>query len=212
MIVGNRTRNAFRSLRRRTLPILNEQSQFKTTVELVVCAHKLKGHGENATLMIYRVRLNSPQTSRFRSARWSFTFTTRDPGQTPTSTEALAWAPFNTQDRLAPSDVDFISSLGGSFGVEVSGKEELVVGKKWESDFKQKFYGSAESHPQYNKDTGAITGVEWNIAEAKQQQGGIPAGLPCCHRCEGTAGYWYRTRIAVHWRNISSSRGCYSWP
>jgi hypothetical protein len=158
---------------RRTVQISETPSSVRRTVELVVCTHDVTRNGENVTLMIYRVRLSNSQMLEldYHSATLKFTLTQHVPGQGATPAEVLAWAPFGTQEQLVTdnSNVTSETSMSRALGAEAVGIAELDLGKRWESNFTQKWFRRAISDPHHDEILGVTTGVQWRFAKAKQQ-------------------------------------------
>ncbi|KAK5997910.1 hypothetical protein PT974_00276 [Cladobotryum mycophilum] len=167
---------------RQFIRISKQRSEFKKTVELVLCVHgwKRPDKKEPMTLIILGVYLKChAKNFRYQSVRIGLSFHEDDKADPSKAVEAspqvVAYAPFVREQRwnVTSSSNEDAHSYGASLGggqfvtLDANAKKEASV------SYTRKHFDKGTADRLYDENTGRVYGVEWYCEQNQLEQYGV---------------------------------------
>ena len=171
--------------------IEKEQSIYKKTVRMILCAHGWDTPQKEVpmTLLIFHFHLGcSDRDAKYKSARIWFRFgehidkDTKEPEPgNKTIPTVVSWAPLDktTDSRYAAkwgaetANEETGTKIGGEIGVNYIGKVAINAGKDKNVSFTRKHFQRGHADPIYDEDEGIYYGVEFYLEQNDLLEEGV---------------------------------------
>ncbi|KAF1961326.1 hypothetical protein CC80DRAFT_488627 [Byssothecium circinans] len=159
-----------------------DKSEFKKTVETVLCVHgrKSKTDPTPMTLVVFGVELNChARDFRFQSVRIWVGFHEDEkadpPNSTPVKPAVVAYAPWVQQRRWNASDATITNTkgVGSTVGAEQVAKVELSGNLERQIEFTRLHFDRGTASRRVDPRSGRIFGVEWYCEQNDLQKHGV---------------------------------------